>query len=630
MTLGPKAQLYVLVVSAGGLAVLLRCIDSLFQHPIKSGWLILAALTLFSGLFTIKVPKLQARLSVSETFVFASVLLFGPCAGTLTVALDILIASSLRFKHRPQEPIRVVFNVSAASVSIWAAGQIFYALAGVQPLSETQGTETTVRLPDIFLPLVALATSYFVFNSVFVALALALEKTANAFVIWRNNFLWLSVNYFGSASVAALLVSYTRTVDLTVLVMIGPLLLISYLTFKTSFNRIDDATRHVEEVDRLYLSTIETLATAIDAKDQVTHGHIRRVQRQTLTLARELGLKEESQLKALEAAALLHDTGKLVVPEHILNKPGKLSAGEFERMKMHAAAGADILSAISFPYPVVPIVRHHHENWDGSGYPDGLRGTDIPIGARILAVIDCFDALTSDRPYRRRLSDAEAMEILMQRRGSMYDPLVVDTFAALKDRLPDALILENAIETSARRRTTEQDTKGHDKAHQTSRRFVDDDFVRAGQTVLTSLLHATSANLAVLYLRDYNSDEAFSAVISPSSALTPDSNVMALGSGVTGWVIANGRAMVNADAGLDFRTTVAPKNLDRCTAVPLIADGETVGALACYLDNPRGFGDREVAVMEKIASTFDTQPLQDLVKRVIARVSRTSPARSIH
>ena len=618
MTLGPKAQLYVVAVSAAGFAVLFDCITSLLRHPIGSDWLILAGLTLFSGFFTIKVPKLQARLSVSETFVFASVLLFGTCAGTLTVALDILVAS-LRFRHRSREPIRVVFNVCAAAVSIWAAGHIFFGLSGISPLSEA-----TVRLPEFFLPLIALATSYFVFNSVFVALALALERTANAFTIWKNNFLWLSVNYFGGASVAALLVSYTQTVDLTVLGIIGPLLIISYLTFKTSFSRIDDASRHVEEVNRLYLSTIETLATAIDAKDQVTHGHIRRVQRHTLALAKELGLKDETQLKALEAAALLHDTGKLVVPEHILNKPGRLSAGEFERMKLHAAAGADILSAISFPYPVVPIVRHHHENWDGSGYPDGLRGTDIPIGARILAVIDCFDALTSDRPYRRRLSDREAMDILMQRRGTMYDPLIVDTFAAVKE------VLDAAASDDSRNEVSEIH-RGTDEARATPvvRRHVDDDFVRAGQTVLESLLEATSATLAMLYLRDYNSDQSFAAVVSPSVGKEYEANAMALGSGVTGWVMANGRAMVNADAALDFEKGPSPK-VNRCASVPLFVDGETVGALACYIDNARGFGEREVAVMEKIAATFGTQPLQDLIRRAIAKVARATAVRSIH
>src|SRR5262249_5255359 len=129
-----------------------------------------------------------------------------------------------------------------------------------------------------------------------------------------------------------------------------------------------------------------------------------------------------------EAAALLHDTGKLAVPEHILNKPGKLTEAEFERMKQHVDVGADILTLVDFPYPVVPIVRAHHESWDGTGYPRGLRADEIPIGARILSVVDCFDALTSDRPYRRRMTDAAAIDILLERRGRMYDPAVVDTF----------------------------------------------------------------------------------------------------------------------------------------------------------------------------------------------------------
>ena len=624
MTLGSKAQLYVLIVSAGGVAVLTECVTSLISHPIRGDWLILLALTLFSGSFTIKVPKLEARLSVSETFVFAAVLLFGPCAGTLTVASDIVVAF-LRSKGKFKDPVRVVFNVCAGAVSIWAAGNIFFLLAKIPPLSESK---VPPELPEIVVPLIALATSYFVLNSFFVAMALALEKATNAFVIWKNNFLWLSVNYFGGASVAALLVSYTKTVDLTVLGIVGPLLIITYLTFKTSFSRIDDATQHLEELNKLYLSTIETLATAIDAKDQVTHGHIRRVQRQALGLAHALGLKDKGQLQALEAAALLHDTGKLIVPEHILNKPGKLTPGEFDRMKGHAAAGAEILSAIRFPYPVVPIVRHHHENWDGSGYPDGLRGTDIPIGARILAVIDCFDALTSDRPYRRRLSDAQAMEILMQRRGSMYDPLVVDTFASVKDQLQEATTgAEIPILT---RRSLGEADRAASAVISTSRRVNDEDFAAACQTVLSSVREATNATLTMMYLRDHNRDEAFCVGASPSNQKSLESHSMALGSGISGWVIANGRAMVNADAALDFTSQTPGHSVIRCTAVPITVDGETVGALACYSDDPRGFGDRDVAVIENIAFTFSSKPLQDLIRRAMSKVVLETLPRSIH
>ena len=155
--------------------------------------------------------------------------------------------------------------------------------------------------------------------------------------------------------------------------MVVPLPALVYLAFKNALGRTQDHLVHLAAINQ-HLATIETLAQAIDAKDQVTHGHIRRVQRQAVRLAREIGVTDEGQIKAIEAASLLHDTGKLAIPEHILNKPGRLTPAEFDIMKRHAPIGAEILSTIDFPYPVVPIVRHHHENWDGSGYPDRLRG----------------------------------------------------------------------------------------------------------------------------------------------------------------------------------------------------------------------------------------------------------------
>src|SRR5437899_2213746 len=218
--------------------------------------------------------------------------------------------------------------------------------------------------------------------------------------------------------------------------MVLPLFAVFYLTLRATFGRLDDARRHLSQMDRLYLSTVETLAMAIDAKDDVTHSHVRRVQNYAMALARALGVTDEVQLKAIEAAALLHDTGKLAIPEHILNKPGGLTPAEFERMKQHVDIGADILSLVDFPYPVVPIVRCHHENWDGSGYPRGVKGEDIPIGARILSVVDCFDALTSDRPYRKAMTEEAALGILRERSGKMYDPAVVDMFIKVFRDIP--------------------------------------------------------------------------------------------------------------------------------------------------------------------------------------------------
>ena len=287
------------------------------------------------------------------------------------------------------------------------------------------------------VPLLVFTVLFFGINSWMIAFAVALETGRLPLRIWRTNFLWLSLNFFCGASVAALLAVNVdpRNVDLTYLGAVIPLLLALYLTYRTAMGRVEDAIGHLQRVNKLHLATIETLAHAVDAKDQVTHGHIRRVQNLTTQVATALGVIDELQLRAIEASALLHDMGKLAIPEHILNKPGKLTAAEFEKMKLHASIGAEILSSIEFPYPVVPIVRHHHENWDGTGYPDGISGVDIPIGARILSVVDCFDALTSDRPYRPALTAEAALEIVGQRRVSMYDPLVVDTFVRVQGSL---------------------------------------------------------------------------------------------------------------------------------------------------------------------------------------------------
>ena len=181
-------------------------------------------------------------------------------------------------------------------------------------------------------------------NSWLIAFAVALETQTSPLLIWRNNFLWLSLNFLCGASVAALLtVSYPHGVGLTYLGAILPLLLVLVFMYKTSMARVEDANKHLQQVNALYLSTIETLAMAIDAKDQVTHGHIRRGQAYATGLARALGVREAATLHAVEAASLLHDMGKLAIPEHILNKPGRLTPSEFEKMKLHAAIGADIL-----------------------------------------------------------------------------------------------------------------------------------------------------------------------------------------------------------------------------------------------------------------------------------------------
>jgi putative nucleotidyltransferase with HDIG domain len=189
---------------------------------------------------------------------------------------------------------------------------------------------------------------------------------------------------------------------------------------------------------------IEALARAMNARDGFTHAHAQRVQRFAAALAGAANIRDHRLLEALDAAALLHDIGKLGIPDQLLHKPGPLTADEYAQVKQHAVIGADILSAMPFPGPLALIVRHHHENWDGTGYPDGLRGDAIPLGARVLAIVDCYDALTSDRPYRRSLSHERATAMILERRGTMYEPEIADAFLRIVAGLHQAPDRERA------------------------------------------------------------------------------------------------------------------------------------------------------------------------------------------
>ena len=608
-SLRASARLYVALVILAGASVIGHSVYELAVNPISNRWIILAVLTLLTGSFNLKVPSINAYISVSEAFVFASILFFGTPAGTATVLVECLVIS-LWLKPQSRTTYRVLFNVAAPSVAIWTAGTMFYLLSGIEPYSKT-----FTPLPTLFLPFVIFTASYFLLNSWLVAIAVALEKHQSPVMTWWNNFAWLSVNYFSGAYVAALIVTYTRQIDFGAFAIIVPLLVVSYLTFRTAIGRAEDSYSHLAELNRLYLSTIETLAMAIDAKDQITHGHIRRVQAYAVGLAKSIGVSDDKLLKAIEAAALLHDMGKLAVPEHILNKPGKLTAAEFEKMKLHASVGADILSAIDFPYPVVPIVRHHHENWNGTGYPDGIKGTDIPIGARILSVVDCFDALTSDRPYRPRLGDDEAIAILIERRGSMYDPLVVDTFIRVHAEIaPEQTILPNtrvslkeitdsSSERQAGRTVSARDLsdKSDDVALSGLVTALGSQYgvVQTGETLARHLRRIVPFSLSILYLYDVGSDELVAEHVSGEASYLVRDLRISRGERLSGWVAANRQPIMNSDPMLDLgdvsKSTTPP--LRTSLSVPLVVDDELIGVLTLYSATER-FSDNHRLLVE--------------------------------
>jgi putative nucleotidyltransferase with HDIG domain len=621
-------QLYILLVVMAGAAIVCQSTWDLATADIGWNWMALALLTLLSGSATVSLPSLPATVSVSETFVFTSVILFGPSAGTLTVALDAAVISFWSYR-KGQAAYKIIFNVCALPLTIWLASHLFFFLLDINSGGRALASQPLFRNPypatirELLGPLFVFTVVYFGLNSWIIAFAIALERRLPTGRIWRDHFAKLSLNYFGGASIAALFVTYTKDLDYSYLAIIIPLLVVLYFTFSTSVGRVDDANRHLTELNGLYMSTIETLAMAIDAKDQITHGHIRRVQRFALGLARQLGVKDPSLISAIEAAALLHDMGKLAVPEYILNKPGPLTAAEFEKMKLHASVGADILSAVNFPYPVVPIVRHHHENWNGTGYPDGIGGAEIPIGARILSVVDCFDALTSDRPYRPRLTDREAIDILISRRGTMYDPLIVDTFVREHARLTSTLDQPadtgadslSAVTWPVTSSPDSEVSRGglEDIAASTGEMLVLYDIALAlsGATGLDSAIDAIAGHLRrlmpvpvlVLYSYSVEGDELVAKYGSGSAAHHFRGIRISRGQRLSGWVAANKRTIANSDPVLDLGDTarsIRPR-LRCCLSTPLIADRRLVGVLTVYSPEENAFNAEHRRLIEVVA-----------------------------
>jgi putative nucleotidyltransferase with HDIG domain len=588
--------LYVIAVVAGGTAVLVGSLRGLYAEPPNRDFLFLLALTLASSILPIKLPNVSANISVSETFIFVGTLRYGAPVGVPLVFLDALIIC-FRMARRGTAWQKLVFSLAAPAVSLAAAAATLFYFTNTRPLAWVAVADR----PPIwlfFIGVLAFTAVYFLLNTTLIAVAIAIDKQMNVFRVWRQNFSTLGLNYAAGTSIAVLLVYNTADIQWAFLFFVFPLLLVLYLTYRWTTERVQQAERHVKDMTRTFMQTIEALAMAIDAKDQVTHGHIRRVQRYADELARSLGVTDDKTLDAIRAAALLHDTGKLAVPEHILNKPGPLTRGEFDRMKLHATIGADILKSIDFPYPVEPIVRHHHENFDGTGYPAGLSGTQIPVGARILSVVDCYDALTSDRPYRSKMTRVQAEQYLRSMRNSRYDPWVVNGFLEILDRL-------EVIEAAEAKKALAQPAPGLTRVQLQiihAARAEDREIIRlkrdlraasSAQRVVDLLLDRLQPIVPVLTLAMYlplnDSIDLYCSACAGLGATAIAGTRVPIGERITGWVYVNRQAIVNAEAALELSEAArrsSPVSLSHALVAPMLDAGRCGGVIALFAAEP--------------------------------------------
>src|SRR5258708_9980195 len=380
----------------------------------------------------VTLPGITGTLSVSFLFILVGILELS-FSETLILGAVSMLAQCL-YPDRPKA-IQVTFNICAGSVSTALAYVVYH-----DPLSNS-------LLDNHPLLLLVAASTYFIANAGSIAAVISLTERRALRKILVDCYFWSFTYYLVGAGVAGAIAWFNHTFNWETSLLLVPVVYLIYRSYRLYLGKLEDEKRHVEEMANLHLRTIEALALAIEAKDQTTHDHLQRVRVYAIEVAKELGM-QGSDLEALHAAALLHDIGKLAVPEHIISKPGRLTPQEFEKMKIHTLVAAEIVERVRVPYPVVPIVRAHHEKWDGTGYPMGLKGAEIPIGARILSAVDYLDALASDRQYRRAMPLDEVMQRLSAESGKSFDPKVVDVLKRRYRTLENLALAQAAGESN--------------------------------------------------------------------------------------------------------------------------------------------------------------------------------------
>jgi diguanylate cyclase (GGDEF)-like protein/putative nucleotidyltransferase with HDIG domain len=396
--------------------------------------------------------------------------------------------------------------------------------------------------------------------------------------------------------------------------------------YRAMQRRVSEAQQQAHDAGRLHLATMEALALAIDAKDQTARNHIRRVEIYCTGLARAIGMSEPD-VEAVRTAALLHDIGKLAVPDHILAKPGPLTPEEFQKVRIHPQVGAEIISSVPFPHPVAPLILSHHERWDGRGYPAGLRGDEIPLGARILCLVDYFDALTSDRPYHKAMPVEAALSLLRQEAGKALDPRVVQTFLTVMPTLREeadraAADVSTATTAIAASLAAPEGTPADSGA---ARSTVFDDIAHAhreiyalyqiAQTMGTSLgvsdtmalISSKLTNLVpfsacALFLYNEDADTLHCRFATGVDSELIQQLALRSGQGLTGWVARNRRPLVNARPSTDLEAAGSNLGtaLQSALVCPLIVGERFIGTLAVYHTSASFYRDDHRRLLDRV------------------------------
>lgn len=609
-------------------------------------WLVLAFLTLISSGLRISIGSKRAeshsRRSAADMLILLAVILYaGPPVNTVgpaTVLAAILACISLRDED---STLQKLANVSIGIVATFISASTYSLLVTSNVFGFAPNADAALPVSTLLVPICLLAVIQYVLSTALSSSLLYLEQDVNTALPSQESVVWSLTTQLAAVASASLFYSAIYGEGIAYIILGVAITVLVQMLYKFNESRIEavkraeaDQRRHIEELATMHMNTIESLAIAIDAKDQTTHGHVRRTQIYAREMGRLLNVSG-AEIEALFAGALLHDIGKLAVPEYILNKPGKLTEAEFAKMKIHPTVGGDILRRVNFPYPVEDVVRYHHEKWDGTGYPKGLKAEAIPLVARIISVVDFYDATRCDRPYRKGMKQEESLALLRAMSGTAFDPKVVNVFVTQVeafDRLIDAEDIQEQVpsespdgdyttqtkpdaglapdllgtpnELTAGFRSITEAQREVFALHEIAQTIGSSLSMSDTVTLVSSKLRAiVPFDTCLIFVVDDRSGKAIALHVSGENEELLQKRRLNVGDGITGWVIANGRSMCNASPELDLigvREDIA-KEYRGVLAAPLLREDGAFGAITLYSKNRSSYSSEHVRLLESVA-----------------------------
>jgi diguanylate cyclase (GGDEF)-like protein/putative nucleotidyltransferase with HDIG domain len=618
-----KARLFIAVMAVLGLIGIVFGAQGWQSHdPVK--FISYLLISLLASRLRVQLPGITGTMSVNFLFILLGIVELS-LGETLLIGCTATLAQSFVSRKQWPKAEQIIFNFCSTAFAIFGANYVFHGPLG------------TWLQNNYSLLLMVAACTYFLLNTLPVATIISLTEHKSLRTIWTECYFWSFPYYLVGAAIAGMVSWLNQKISWQTSLLAFPAVFVIYRSYRLYLGKLENEKKHVEDMAGLHLRTIEALALAIEAKDHTTHDHLQRVRVYAIEVAKLLNV-EQDDLEALRAAAILHDIGKLAVPEHIISKPGRLTPEEFEKMKIHPVVGAEILERVQFPYPVVPIVRAHHEKWDGTGYPDGMKGEEIPVGARILSAVDCLDALASDRQYRRALPLDEAMQRVAEQAGKAFDPRVVNILQEHYVRLEKiALSRSSSIErqklsTDLKIHRGEAPATGFENVKQVPEKTAvpETTFLssiaaaRQEAQMLFELSHdlgnslSLDETLSVLSVRlkrlvPYDSiatyilrgDKLVPEYVSGDNFRLFASLQIPLGQGLSGWVAQNRKPIINGNPSVEPGYLNDPSKfstLRSAISVPLEGLQGVVGVLTLYHNEKDSFTSDHLRILLAISS----------------------------